>query len=365
VKSLLILSSAILLLLFGQIVALGKTGDLKLSASVGTEASADSAKFSVPDVPCRVPDTLVAMIMRRDTSRSSQEAIVRLSKHLYFPYREPYEIPEPFLTILSPDLDGDAETEILMQVGRGFQDTHICVFKQIGDRWYLIFIESIHSQYTEPELKVLRCAGLGEIFYTNITLSHGSSIFLESYRFYKIVGQKVVACLEIPKEGHISGWGLFLNERVDIQKIISDTVPGSFRASFAYSFFPGAVYESDIDWEAHEEIPFVSAIDTVTYTWDAAALAFIPIFSGRPNGLTPDKYARLGDFGNDSLFVSAYGYEIQNCLDTGSTEQKRLLTDYLKQFRSTGKAVPPSGELELKTSTGGMNFFGPKDSVKK
>jgi len=134
--------------------------------------------------------------------------------------------------------------------------------------------------------------------------------------------------------------------------------------NYNYSYFAGPVVDGDVSWEGHTEIPFVQNSDGLNFNWNPETKMYEPEFYDYDStNLNAEKLTCLQELCNDTLFVKAFRYEINQTLKDGTEQQKKLLKQYLKTVEEQGKATAPEGELELKGETeSGMKFYGPKDS---
>jgi hypothetical protein len=129
---------------------------------------------------------------------------------------------------------------------------------------------------------------------------------------------------------------------------------------YDYNFFPGSVYEDDASWKGHEDIPFVKNVQGISFSWDSTTYTYKPTTSDDKSCLNAEKIACFGNFDNDSLFIKAFEYEIQQTLQKGTKEQKRLLQNYLDIVEKERKAIAPTGELKELGSTNSLTFYGVK-----
>lgn len=265
--------------------------------------------------------------------------------------------------ILNPtitNLDDDGQEEIIALIGWTENLPMLAVFKQIDGQWYLIFTETFHVHYNSPELNIANVPSRNKTFYIRWLYERGSGIFRDSYHFYKLIDNQVYHCLELVNRAHIFGWGLYLNQEVQSSFTFNCATADAIWVTYDYNFFPGSVYDTDVPWDAHTDIPFVKDEKGVSYQWDSLTRSYEPEFYGQKDGLTGQKIACFGAFGNDSLFVTAFDYEIRQTLEKGTAEQKKLLTGYLEQIRADNTVPSPAGELEETGQAGGMKFHGIK-----
>lgn len=260
------------------------------------------------------------------------------------------------------NLDSDPLEEMIGLFGWSENDPTLAVFKKIDDSWYLIYYEPFYMFYNSPELQVANIFSANKTFYIRWLNERGSGIYSDSYHFYKLINSKVYHCLELIHEARISGWGLYLNQTVEMNFKFNCATADELWVTYNYNFFPGAVYENDAPWERHEDISLVKGDnDGVNYQWDTHSFTYRPQFYTFSKGnLTEQKISCFGSFGNDTLFVKAFDYEIKQTLDKGTEEQKKLLKKYLDIVSKGQKATSPTGELEEKGQVGKLKFYGTK-----
>ncbi|GAA4021120.1 hypothetical protein GCM10022409_00910 [Hymenobacter glaciei] len=293
--------------------------------------------------------------MKPDTLDCASEA-----PHLGKGIMEPGPAAE--LTPLFLNLDEDPGEELIGILRYARCEPMLFVFKMIGNSWYLLHHESIFVHNEEPELLVANTPSAHKTFYVRFLQDRGSGIYRDSYRFYKLIGNKVHGCLELTNRASIYGWGLYLNQKVDLRLQFNSTYEDAIAASYRYSFFPGAVFDHEMSWAAHPEIPFVQGSDLAYYKWDASTLTYQLIAPAldEPTNLNKAKIATFGNFGNDSLFVRAFAYEIDETLREGTPAAKRLLASYLRFVKQKQRPPVHFGELEEKQHVKGTKFYGPK-----
>lgn len=271
-------------------------------------------------------------------------------------------------SILNPmfvNLDSDMNDELIGLFGWNEEEPILAVFKMIGKDWYLLYHEPFYMFYNSPELQVVNNFSANKTFYIRWLYERGSGIYCDAYHFYKLIDNKVYPCLALINRAHILGWGLYLNQMVEMKFKFNCANADELWVTFDYNFFPGAVYESDVSWEGHEEISFVKGDYGLSYRWDTTTFTYRPHFYNSPDDLTEEKISCFGAFGNDTLFVRAFDYEIEQTLEKGTAEQKKLLQKYLDIVKSDQKAVAPTGEMEEKAKIGGLRFYGTKQKEKK
>jgi hypothetical protein len=259
------------------------------------------------------------------------------------------------------DLDNDAEEELILLMGWTNYEPTLTVFKKINCSWYLIFMEDFMEFYDEPELQISNNYSPNKTFYIHCLYERGSGIYCDGYHFYKLINNKVSPCLVLVNHAHILGWGLYLNQIVNMSFNFNSATADEIRVRYEYNFFPGAVYEDDVPWEAdHEDIPFVKGVCRTSFYWNDTTFTYKP----ETNYNKAEKIACFGNFGNDTLFVKAFAYEIQQTLQNGTKEQKRLLQNYLDIVEKEKRATAPTGELVEVGSTNTLTFYGTKNKEK-
>lgn len=270
--------------------------------------------------------------------------------------------PAGTFTPLFVNLDEEPGEELIGFLRYARCEPMLFVFKMIDNSWYLLYHESIFVHNEESELLVANNPSANKTFYLRALQDRGSGIYRNSYRFYKLIDNKVRPCLELTNQASIYGWGLYLNQEVDLALQFPSTREDAIEASYRYSFFPGAVYDHDVSWASHPEISFVKGEGSAYYKWNASTSTYqLETYShDGPDALNKAKIATFGNFGNDSLFVRAFAYEIGETLREGPPETKRLLTSYLTSVKHKQMPIVPSGELEEKHVENETEFYGLK-----
>ncbi len=256
------------------------------------------------------------------------------------------------------NLDNDLTDELICLVGWSENDPMLCVFKKFSNDWYLIFTEPFYIYYSAPELQVANNYSQNKTFYIRWLYERGSGVYRDSYHFYKLIDGKVYHCLELVNEARIYGWGMYLNQDISMTFKFNNASVDAIWVVYNYNFFPGSVYEKDAPWDAHPDLSFVKGKEGIEYIWNAPTNEYKPSFYGHTDGLTQEKINCFGAFGNDSLFVRAYDYEINHTLQDGNDEQKRLLKEYLDTVQQQGNAISPTGGLEEKGQVGKLKLYG-------
>ena len=263
--------------------------------------------------------------------------------------------------VMSVDLDSEDGNELICLLGWDYSSPDLCIFKQIQGNWYLIYREEIDTFYSSPTIYVANCFSKNKTFYLRQVYDHGSGVYIDGYTFYKLINNKVYKCLSVVNDAHIYGWGLYMNQSVKTSFEFSGDEDDEVYVDYVYNFFPGSIYKSDCPWCAHEDIPLINGDDNVAYKWDNKQHIYklsIPSYNDKPENLTAQKIACFGNFGNDTLFVKAFHYQIDETLKSGSPQQKKILKKYLTLLKRDKKVI--TMELEKKTEAGGTSFYGPK-----
>jgi hypothetical protein len=268
--------------------------------------------------------------------------------------------------IFSPmfvNLDEDLIEELTLLLGWSENDPSLAVFKKIEGSWYMIYFEPFYMFYRPPELQVANCFSANKTFYIRQLYDRGLGIYCDAYQFYKVINNKVYPCLTLINEAHIMGWGLYMNQTVKLKFEFNSTGHDELSVAYDYNFFPGTVYGHDTIADDERDIFFVKGDNETSYIWDTLTYTYKPVIgeSDSSEYLTGEKIACFGDFGDDSLFVKAFKYEIAQTLDNGIAGQKRLLQKYLNIVKTDHSGFAPEATLEEKAWIGGLRFFGPKE----
>jgi hypothetical protein len=263
--------------------------------------------------------------------------------------------------LINADLDGDGQTEIICVQGWDTYSPYLCVFKEISGNWYLIYIEKIDTFYNTPGISIAGNYAKSKTFYLSRVYNHGSGVYVDGYTFYKLIDNKVYNCLEIIKDAHIYGWGLYLNRTLTAAFNFSGDRDEYLSVHYSYNFFPGNIYERNCDWCSNEEVSLIKGDDVVSYNYNEKEHKYslnIPVYKNDFADLTAKKIACFGDLSNDSLFVDAFKKNIDTALKTGGVQQKRILKKYLSLVNGGNPADVE--KLQQKTKIGGTTFYGPK-----
>lgn len=312
-----------------------------------------------------IPTEFVESIIQSDTLENKHALI----KSCYEAFRiiSTDEEPEQDHFILLKhrvvDLDSDSISEVLVLFGWFEGSTNLCILKQIDVTWYLIFVTPVWVHNEESEFFTADNTVPNKVFYIRMMYDRGSGIKREGYEFFKLVDGEVRKCCDILTEARIYGWGLYLNQDMEATFALSEKNEDKIRVQYTYKFLAGPVYDSDMSWDSHEEILFVEGKDSIDFVWDYLSYSYQPIFSQKTPGLNELKLASVCTLGDDTLFVKAFSQEIQQRLQNGTDEEKKLLQDYLDLVKANGEALTPHGKMEKKGQIDNTGFWGPnKDS---
>lgn len=271
-----------------------------------------------------------------------------------------------FLNPLFINLDSDKNEELIGLFGWSEFYPSLAVFKYIDTSWCLIYLEPLYVYYFSPELQVANVYSANKTFYIRCLYERGTGIYRDAYHFYKLINNNVYPCLQQINESRLCGWGLYLNQEVEMNFEFYSAHSDEIKFIYKYNFFPGAVYEKDLSWECHDELSLVSGKDYIYFEWDTIALKYKLRYEEdniNDKYLKEQKILCFGTFGNDTIFVKAFESEINQTLENGTEEQKKLLNDYLKIVKKDKKAVSPFGELEDKGKVGGLKIYGTKKKI--
>jgi hypothetical protein len=310
----------------------------------------------------KIPDSLITKILTlhytvRDTGLISQLAdIIKPDTAL-----KRSESEESVFNIVSADLDGDGHNEIIGIIGYDAYSPLLCIFKHANGSWYLIYTEVIDTFYDAPTIHVAGNYSANKTFYLYRVYDHGSGVFIKGCSFYKLIDNKVYKCLDIMSDAHVDGWGLYINQSVKSSFDFTGNREDALGVNYIYEFYPGSIYPTDCPWCSHDDIPLIKGDEFVWYDYNPKAHIYklnIPREPYAFNELNADKIACFGDFGDDSLFVKAYGKQLDTLLKTGNLKQKEIVRKY---FSLVGKEkTVTTQKLEVKTKAGRTTFYGPQ-----
>jgi len=276
----------------------------------------------------RVPDKWIEELKKYDYSKKQNPDILDMYGKLISPdtlIGTKAHIDNGFVNCIQVDLDGDNVPEIIGLFGWDLEYPELAVFKQINNTWYLLYRETFHMFYKQPELVVANNFSKNKVFYIRWLHERGSGVYCDAYHFYKLIDNKVYPCLEIVNKASIMGWGLTLNQDVSSKIEFNSTDSDLIAVQYKYNFFPGAVDDNDKEWDSHEDVSLVKGENYIDYYWDKKEHRYLAEKQDWDDGLTVDKIRCFEEMGNDSLFVKAFNPEIQKNLKEGSKLQKYYL----------------------------------------
>lgn len=265
--------------------------------------------------------------------------------------------------ILNPmfvNLDSDPNDELIGLFGWSEEEPTLAVFKKIDNDWFLLYLEPFYMFYTPPELHVANNYAANKVFYIRWLDERGSGIYKDSYHFYKLIDNQVYPCLTLINDAHIIGWGLNLNQKIETNFKFNGASKDEIWVTYQFKFFSVSLHEEDMPWEEQEEISFADGDDGLSYQWDSLTHTYRPELYNDPESLTEEKIACFGAFGNDSLFVHAFNYEIQQKLKKGTQEEKKIIQNYIEFVKTEKKGRTASDQLEDKGQIGKLKFYGIK-----
>ena len=247
-----------------------------------------------------------------------------------------------FVNCIQTNLDEDTHPEIIGLFGWDADYPELAIFKQINNSWYLLYRETFHMFYTEPELVIANNFSKNKIFYIRWLHERGSGIYCDAYHFYKLINNKVYPCLAVINEARIMGWGLTLNQNVSSKIVFNSTDSDVIKVHYSYNFFPGSIDDNDSSWDSHEDVSLVKGDNFINYYWDKKSNTYLPEKQDWVDGLSIEKIKCFEEFGNDSLFVKAFKNEINNNLQNGTNDQKYYLKKYMNIVEKGNNKVSES-----------------------
>jgi hypothetical protein len=258
----------------------------------------------------------------------------------------PHEVniadPEPrgLLNCLFVNLDDDPATEMLGVFGYHHSDLTLGVFKEIDHSWRLLYTESFRTHDTPAELQVGNTFSVHKPFYIGSVLGWGSGVYFSQYRIYKLIDNQVYPCLQLVDEAFSQGGTMSKEVYAKLQ--FDATYADGLTVTFDYRFSPGFRLRPGNPWLAYDGVAFVQGKSSIGYHWNDSARRYAPDkpYVQEQTGamldstdLTAAKLAYFEDTDNDSLFITAFGYELRQLRREGSPELRMLLKKYLDVVR--------------------------------
>jgi len=250
-----------------------------------------------------------------------------------------------YLRVMVSNLDTDVTPEILCLTGYSMSTGYVLlVLKSFSTNWRIIYERDMDFAYKDPEIHILDNHGPTRTFYTYEVTDHGSGIYRDLFRFFKLINGRVYDCLSAVHEMHLTGWTQLNREIVAKVKSLHN---GKDEISLRYKFhfWPGNLKDSSTSEETHDDISFVSGTASLDFLWDSRSRTYRPIFSADGTGLTSSKFKCLDSWFDDPSFVNAYQTEIQDVLKKGSKKQILLLNALLREVKRDSVSLPAAGGL--------------------
>jgi hypothetical protein len=285
------------------------------------------------------PNDLVRQIMHYNKHSNTQKIVDRLFNELFSDSSKPYMgyyVLQPHVV----DLDGDSSLEILVLLGLSQEYAEILLLKFIDGKWNLIFSHDVYRKYTYPELHIAPSHSRANLFYTMETMGSGSGVYEEHYQFFKLIGRSVTMCFENIHQARINGWGLFINQDVEAN-VSFPKCRDEIDIRYNYCFYS---YPSDscalMGKNSDKQVIF-DGDETVRYCWDSLGQKYQPKIDEKFNRLDEKKISCFGAFGDDSLFVSAFGKDIDRKIKKEPAKVAKMLSNYLNEFKKDGRVYLP------------------------
>jgi hypothetical protein len=266
--------------------------------------------------------------------------------------------------ILNPmfiDLDSDGNSELVSLFGEFQQGCHLGIFTKQEDGWKCIFFEEFHHHYEGVNFSIVNSGAKEKLIVIKDLELRGSGVYKEVAHFFKLIDGEIIHCLRLLTDSRIHGWGLYLNQELKTRYDFS-TYYGrdELEVVFAFSYFPGAIFEGDAPWDSHQEIVLIEKNEQVSFTWDNESKKYEPEYKKEHEyyGLSEKQYLALDEFGNDTLIIEAFRGELEKILGE-KDERKAIVKRYFEMVEKDKKATVPSGGIEKFGETkGGLKFYG-------
>ncbi len=263
------------------------------------------------------------------------------------------------LRTLLVNLDSDAGSEALILATHVSGSATLVVAKQKAQRWEILYTEDFETFYSDPDLNVANIQSANKTFFIRQMYTRGTGIYLDTYRFYKLVDSKVLLVLEIPNRSHLFGWGTPLNQEMYSKFTFSSASDDELFVTYNYSFFAGPIFERDLSWESHEEIALIKDSKGVDYLYDTTSNTYVP--AHYESGLSDEQIDCFTNLGNDSLFYHAFADELQNNLTEDNSAVALFTKSFIKYMEGDSSALH-SQPIKKLGSTGTLDFYGPGDN---
>jgi hypothetical protein len=285
------------------------------------------------------PTKLVEQLIHYNEKSDKQKIVKQIYKELF-----PDSISSQYGYLeLQPhviDLDGDSSPEILALVGLTMEDAQIFLLKFFDGNWNLIFSRGVYRKYTYPELHIANLHSQNKLFYSTETMGSGTGVYAEQYHFFKLIGRNVTTCLENIHEAHLDVWGLVINQEVNAY-VSFPKCGDEIDIRYKYCFYTYPSFNIQCKGKDSDKLIVFNGDETVRYCWDSLGQKYQPKIDEKCNRLDEKKIGCFGAFGDDSLFVSAFGRDIEKKIKTGPAKVAKMLSNYLDEFKKHGHVSLP------------------------
>jgi hypothetical protein len=290
-------------------------------------------KSSPYDVDIKIPDEWIARV-RNFSYKATDTTLLMDFERIIKPdtIRQAHwqHIAKGYGKVFNPvfvDLDGEPGEELICLLGWDVVLPYLAVFKQIDNTWHLLYLESIYTFYGAPSLSVANNYSKNKTFFVSHVDTHGTGVYEDSYSFYKLINNKVYHCFDLINESFGYGGELSLSHDVKTKFEFGSDYQDGLNVSYIYKFFLG--YD--------EDSPLVKGNHGVNYLWDAKHHVYnldIPNFKSTPEDLTAAQVKSIGKPWSDSLFVDAFTDRIKEQLKSGTSQQNKIRTAYIKKIKT-------------------------------
>jgi hypothetical protein len=242
---------------------------------------------------------------------------------------EPGLVEEPYLKIVSNDIDGDGRQEIFLFIsGINYTNTMLYVLSPGDNHWKIIHEEYVWMHNQEPRFEFYNAANKQKIFMLTHLYYRGTGHWLFSYRFYRMTGGKFLCVLEIPEDSNLYEWS-DLNGRAETTKL--SVLGDSIYVTFKYQYYPSDEVKEKlkINPGKKDETFLIDREDEAIFKWKAETHEYTLM----PSTLNNNKIKCFMDIWNVELFRKEFRNDLINLIKFGKPDQKKVAEYFLYEYK--------------------------------
>jgi hypothetical protein len=235
---------------------------------------------------------------------------------------------EPYLNLVSVDVDGDGVPEQLLFISGTYKDdVQFFILKRGVDRWEVVYQQRVLAHNDPPDFAVLEGTQGRKTIELIQMYGRGVGSWQYARQFFRVVDGGIAKALEIAKDYNQALVGDDLRGSAESTRV--EASGDELRVTYAYHFYGGySLFEKlgiETDIADNEGTLMKGTIDVV-YRWDAAQRKYL-LLSSPLSERQLRCFMRIED---EALFRRAFRKELQTLASKGTPIQKKLARYFLR-----------------------------------